>query len=140
VDTHQETILIVEDNLPNRKLIEAVLRPRGYNLLIATNGIEAIEMASREKPDLILMDLQLPMMSGYETTRQLKKLTSTACIPVVALTAHVMTEDRQQAMASGCTGFIAKPINTRVFPADIRQYFQNKKTPEYLPDTEKHGL
>jgi two-component system, cell cycle response regulator DivK len=138
VDTHQETILIVEDNLPNRKLIEAVLRPRGYNLLVATNGIEAIEMASREKPDLILMDLQLPMMSGYETTRRLKKLSSTARIPVVALTAHVMAEDRQQASDCGCDGFIAKPINTRAFPLDLRKYFNHR--PEYSVDTEQHGL
>jgi CheY-like chemotaxis protein len=138
VDTHQETILIVEDNLPNRKLIEAVLRPRGYNLLIATNGLEAIELANRERPDLILMDLQLPMMSGYETTRRLKKLSSTACIPVVALTAHVMAEDRQQAMDCGCDGFIAKPINTRAFPHDLRQYFTQR--PEYSIDTQKHGL
>ena len=140
METHQETILIVEDNLPNRKLIEAILRPRGYNLLVATNGMEAIEMACREKPDLILMDLQLPMMSGYETTRRLKNLSSTSCIPIVALTAHVMAEDRQQAIASGCTGFIAKPINTRVFPSDIRQYFQNKQQPEHITNTEKHGL
>jgi two-component system, cell cycle response regulator DivK len=138
VDTHQETILIVEDNLSNRKLIEAILRPRGYHLLIATNGLEAIELASREKPDLILMDLQLPMMSGYETTRRLKKLSSTACIPVVALTAHVMAEDRQQALECGCAGFIAKPINTRAFPLDLRQYFNQR--PEYSIDTEKHGL
>jgi two-component system cell cycle response regulator DivK len=135
---HHETILIVEDNLPNRKLIEAVLRPRGYNLLIATNGIEAIDMACREMPDLILMDLQLPMMSGYETTRRLKKLSGTAGIPVVALTAHVMTEDRQQAIDCGCDGFIAKPINTRAFPLDLRQYFNHRH--EYSIDTEKHGL
>ena len=140
METHQETILIVEDNLPNRKLIEAVLRPRGYHLLLATNGIEAIEMASQEKPDLILMDLQLPMMSGYETTRRLKKDSNTSCIPVVALTAHVMTEDRQQAIDSGCAGFIAKPINTRVFPSDIRQYFQNNPHPEYIADPGKHAL
>jgi len=140
VETERETILIVEDNLPNRKLIEAVLSPRGYHLLIATNGIEAIELACQEKPDLILMDLQLPMMSGYETTRRLKKLSKTACIPVVALTAHVMAEDRQQAMASGCSGFIAKPINTRAFPSDIRQYFHNDQCPNNIITTEKHGL
>jgi two-component system, cell cycle response regulator DivK len=135
---HQETILIVEDNLPNRKLIEAVLRPRGYNLLIATNGIEAIELACREKPDLILMDLQMPIMSGYETTRRLKKIKSTACIPVVALTAHVLTEDRQQAMDCGCDGFIAKPINTRLFPLDLRQYFNQRS--DFPIDTEKHAV
>jgi CheY-like chemotaxis protein len=138
VDTHQETILIVEDNFSNRKLIEAVLKPRGYNLLIATNGIEAIELASRERPDLILMDLQLPMLSGYETTRRLKKCSSTACIPVVALTAHVMVEDRQQAMACGCDGFIAKPIDTRAFPHDLRKYFNQR--PEYSFDPEKHAV
>lgn len=140
METNHETILIVEDNFPNRKLIEAVLRPRGYILLIATNGIEAIELACREKPDLILMDLQLPVMSGYETTRRLKNLAGTACIPVVALTAHVMAEDRKQALASGCDGFIAKPIDTRAFPYDIRQYFRQACSPEYSVNTEKHGV
>jgi two-component system, cell cycle response regulator DivK len=140
VETHQETILIVEDNYPNRKLIETVLRPLGYRLLIATNGIEAIELACREKPDLILMDLQLPIVSGYETTRQLKNIPDVAGIPVVALTAHVMTEDRQHAMACGCAGFIAKPINTRTFPSDIRQYFQCYQRLEPLHNPEKHGL
>jgi two-component system, cell cycle response regulator DivK len=140
VETHQETILIVEDNYPNRKLIETVLRPHGYRLLIATNGIEAVELACREKPDLILMDLQLPMVSGYETTRQLKNIPDMVGIPVVALTAHVMAEDRQQALAYGCAGFIAKPINTRTFPSDIRQYFQYHKCLEHSIDPEKHGL
>ncbi len=139
METHHETILIVEDNFPNRKLIEAVLRPRGYRLLVATNGMEAIEMACREKPDLILMDLQLPMVSGYETTRQLKKMPLTAPIPVVALTARVMAEDRQHALASGCAGFIAKPINTRTFPGEIRQYFRAELHHRYSFDTEKHG-
>ena len=118
-------------------MIEAVLKPRGYNLLIATNGIEAIELASRERPELILMDLQLPMLSGYETTRRLKKCSSTASIPVVALTAHVMAEDRRQALACGCDGFIAKPINTRAFPHDLRKYFNQRS--EYSIDTEKHA-
>jgi two-component system cell cycle response regulator DivK len=118
------TILIVEDNFPNRKLIEIILRPHGYRLLVATNGIEALELACQEKPDLILMDLQLPMMSGYDTMRELKKNPITSCIPVIALTAHVMTEDRQQAAALGCAGFIAKPIDTRSFPSVIRQFIK----------------
>jgi CheY-like chemotaxis protein len=122
-----ETILIVEDSPLNRKLVEAVLRPHGYRLLIAVDGEEAIEMATRERPDLILMDIQLPKVSGYDATKTLRSQPETAHIPIVALTAHAMADERERAMAAGCDGYITKPIDTRAFPGRVRQYLDSRK-------------
>ncbi|MFQ6099966.1 MAG: response regulator [Anaerolineae bacterium] len=120
-----ETILIVEDNLLNRKLAETLLRLHGYRLLIAVDGKEAIEIATREKPDLILMDMQLPKISGYDATQTLKSQPETAHIPIVALTAHAMADEREQAMALGCDGYITKPIDTRAFAGQVREYLDS---------------
>ncbi len=117
-----ETILIVEDSPLNRKLVETVLSPYGYNLLDAKNGEEAIEVATREHPDLILMDMKMPKLDGYEATRILKSRPDMANVPIVALTAHAMEEERERAIQSGCDGYITKPINTRTFPSLVRQY------------------
>lgn len=117
-----ETILIVEDNPVNRKLLIAVLRPRGYRLLTAIDGEEALTIACQARPDLILMDLQLPKMNGYAATQQLKANPLTAHIPVVALTAHAMPDERRQAQQVGFNGYITKPIDTRAFPEQIRGY------------------
>jgi len=117
-----ETILVVEDSALNRKLVEAVLRPHGYRLLIAVDGAEGIEVATREKPDLILMDLQLPKIGGLDATQTLKSQPETAHIPIVALTAHAMEEERERAIEIGCDGYITKPIDTRAFPGQVREY------------------
>ncbi|MCK4473192.1 MAG: response regulator [Anaerolineae bacterium] len=117
-----ETILIVEDNLLNRKLIEAILKPLGYRLLTAVDGEEGIEVATRERPDLILMDLQMPKVSGYDATEVLKSQPETAHITIVALTAHAMADERERALAAGCDGYITKPVDTRTFPGQVRQY------------------
>ena len=122
-----ETILIVEDSLLNRKLVQAVLGPHNYHLLIAVDGEEAIEVATRERPDFILMDLQLPKVSGYDATQRLKSQPETADIPIVALTAHAMAEERERALAAGCDGYITKPIDTRVFPGQVRQYLDARE-------------
>ncbi len=122
-----ETILIVEDNLLNRKLIEAILKPLGYHLLTAVNGEEGIEVATRERPDLILMDLQLPKVNGYDATEVLKSQPETAHITIVALTANAMADERERAMAAGCDGYITKPVDTRVFPSQVRQYLDALK-------------
>ncbi len=120
-----ETILIVEDNLLNRKLVEAILKPLGYRLLTAVNGEEGIEVATRERPDLILMDLQMPKVSGYDATEVLKSQPETAHITIVALTAHAMEDERERAMAAGCDGYITKPVDTRTFPGQVRQYLDS---------------
>ncbi|MDY6875834.1 MAG: response regulator [Chloroflexota bacterium] len=120
-----ETILVVEDNLLNRKLVETILEPIGYRLLIAVDGKEGIEIATREQPDLILMDLQLPKVSGYDATELLKSQPETAHITIVALTAHAMAGERERAMAAGCDGYITKPVDTRVFPDQVREYLDS---------------
>jgi CheY-like chemotaxis protein len=123
-----ETILIVEDSAMNRKLVTTVLRPHGYNLLIAVDGEQGIEIATRERPDLILMDMQLPKISGYDAAQTLKSQPETAHIPIVALTAHAMENERERAMASCCDGYITKPINTRTFPDLMRRYLRGVDT------------
>ena len=121
-----ETILVVEDSALNRKLVQAVLRPHGYRLLIATDGEEGIEIATREQPDLILMDMQLPKVSGYDATRTLKSQPETKHVTIVALTAHAMADERERALAIGCDGYITKPIDTRTFPDQVRQYLDSR--------------
>ncbi len=118
-----KTILIVEDNPVNCKLLLAVLRPHGYHLLTAADGEEAVRLAIRELPDLILMDLQLPKMNGYAATEQIKQHPATAHIPVIALTAHAMSEERDHAQQVGFDGYITKPIDTRTFPGQVRDAF-----------------
>jgi len=117
-----ETILLVEDNALNRKLVETILRPHGYRLLIAVDGEEAIAIAPRERPDLILMDMRLPKVSGYDVAQALKAQPETAHIPIVALTSHAMPGDRERALEAGCDGYITKPIDTRTFPGLVRRY------------------
>jgi CheY-like chemotaxis protein len=111
-------ILVVEDNAMNLELVSDILEAHGYEVFQAQGGVEALETAVREQPDLILMDLQLPEMDGLEATRMLKKDPSTRSVKVVALTAHAMLGDEEKAREAGCTGYIAKPINTRTF-ADV---------------------
>ena len=119
-----ETILIVEDNPVNQKLLVTILRPHGYRLLTAADGEEALTIASQELPHLILMDLQLPKMNGYTATQRLKENPETAGIPVIALTAHAMPEERYHAQQVGFDGYITKPIDTRSFPSQIRVYLE----------------
>jgi two-component system cell cycle response regulator DivK len=119
-----ETILIVEDNLVNQKLLVTILRPHGYRLLTAADGEAAIAIAIQEHPQLILMDLQLPKMNGYDATQRLKETPQTADIPVIALTAHAMPEERYHAQQVGFDGYITKPIDTRGFPNQIRVYLE----------------
>ena len=121
-----ETILIVEDSMLNRKLVEAVLRPHGYRLLIATDGEQGIEIATREQPDLILMDMQLPKVSGYDATQTLKSQPETGHITIVALTAHAMADERERALTTGCDGYITKPIDTRAFPGQVKEYLDSR--------------
>ena len=122
-----ETILIVEDNPVNRKLLITVLRPHGYRLLTAVDGEEAVKIAYQELPDLILMDLQLPKLNGYAATQRLKEISLTAAIPVVALTAHAMPDERGHAQEIGFDGYITKPIDTRAFPGQIRGFLNHSK-------------
>lgn len=115
-------ILIVEDNEQNRYLIQYMLEKSGYGVVMATSGGEAVAMAVREKPDLILMDIQLPDMDGLEVTRMIRASEADGRIPIVVVTSFAMTGDREKAMAAGCTGYIEKPINPETFLDEIGKY------------------
>ncbi|HZN55539.1 MAG TPA: response regulator, partial [Candidatus Polarisedimenticolaceae bacterium] len=121
-DPRRRTVLVVEDNPVNRKLARNVLRARGYRVLEADTGEEGIEIARREIPHLILMDLQLPGLDGMEATRRLKADPATRAIPVVALSAHAQDADEARAREAGCAGYIAKPIRLSRFPQQVRSY------------------
>jgi CheY-like chemotaxis protein len=103
-------ILLVEDNEMNRDMLSRRLERRGYSVLIATDGEEGVSLARKEKPDLILMDMSLPVLDGWEATRRIKAEDETRHIPVIALTAHAMTTDEQRAREAGCDDFDTKPI------------------------------
>lgn len=121
-----ETILIVEDNIVNQKLLLIVLRPHGYRLITVHDGEEAVASALRERPALILMDLQLPKMSGYTAAQMIKNDPATSSIVIIALTAHAMEEEKKSALDIGFDGYITKPINTRTFPDQIRAFLKDR--------------
>jgi two-component system cell cycle response regulator DivK len=103
-------ILLVEDNEMNRDMLSRRLTRRGYEVVIATDGQEGLALAGSCSPDLILMDMSLPIMDGWETTRRIKAQAPTAAIPVIALTAHAMSGDREEALKAGCDDYDTKPI------------------------------
>lgn len=117
-------ILLVEDNAANQLLAAAVLERDGFEVQVAESATEALDAVSRCRPDLILMDLQLPEMDGLTLTRRLKANPTTAGIKVVAMTAHAMVGDKEEAIAAGCTGYIAKPIDTRTLGDQVREFLQ----------------
>ncbi len=104
-------ILIVEDDEMNRDMLSRRLELHGYQIILASNGFEGIALASAAAPDLILMDMSLPDIDGWETTRRLKANPLTRHIPVVALTAHAMVEDREKALQAGCDDYDTKPVD-----------------------------
>ncbi|CAN7642387.1 response regulator [Pseudorhodoferax sp. LjRoot39] len=103
-------ILLVEDNELNRDMLSRRLARRGYEVVMAVDGLEALGMAASARPALVLMDMSLPLMDGWETTRRLKADPQLRAIPVIALTAHAMEGDRERALAAGCDDFDTKPI------------------------------
>ena len=104
-------ILLVEDNDMNRDMLSRRLLRKGYEVVMALDGQQAVEMAAAEKPDLILMDMSLPVLDGWEATRRIKAAAETRAIPVIALTAHAMSGDREKALESGCDDYDTKPID-----------------------------
>lgn len=104
-------LLLVEDNEMNRDMLSRRLERRGFQVLIATDGEQGIAAAREHKPDLILMDMSLPVLDGWESTRQLKADPSTQSIPVLALTAHAMAGERDKALAAGCNDYDTKPVD-----------------------------
>lgn len=118
-DEKKHTILIVEDNQDSRELVVKVLKAYGYLMIEAIDGEEALAKAAAEHPDLILMDISLPKLDGYEVIRRLKAQEAFASTPIIALTAHAMKGDREKALAAGCQDYITKPVNIRELPARI---------------------
>ena len=104
-------ILLVEDNEMNRDMLSRRLERRGYEVVIALDGLEGVNAAQTHRPDLVLMDMSLPVLDGWEATRKLKAGPDTQRMPIIALTAHAMSGDREKAMAAGCDDFDTKPID-----------------------------
>jgi two-component system cell cycle response regulator DivK len=119
-------ILIVEDNETNRYLISFILKKNGYLVLEARTGEEGIALALKEKPDLLLMDIQLPDIDGLETTRRIRGSKADGEVPIVALTSYAMTGDRERALKAGCNGYMEKPINPDTFISELEKYFKRR--------------
>ncbi len=115
-------ILVIEDNEQNMYLVTFILEKYGYQVVQARNGEEGLWQARQQKPDLILLDIQLPVMDGYTVARELRKIEALAKVPIVAVTSYAMPGDRENTLAAGCSGYIEKPIDPDTFIAQIEQY------------------
>jgi len=122
-----EKILIVEDNPQNMKLLLMTLRPCDYILLEATDGEEALEIATRDKPDLIIMDIQLPKIDGLEVTKRLRQIPAFNHIPIIATTAYAMKGDKERTIEAGCDAYLPKPIDTRELPGVVAEMLLRRK-------------
>jgi CheY-like chemotaxis protein len=118
-------ILLIEDNEQNRYLVTFLLRARGHEVLQALDGPQGIALAERERPDLVLLDIQLPSMDGYAVARELRRRPTLASVPIVAVTSYAMAGDREKTLAAGCNGYIEKPINPETFVSDIERFLPN---------------
>jgi len=137
-------ILYIEDNLSNRMLVRRLLEASGFEMLEAEDGINGIKIAQAELPDLILMDINIPGMDGYEATTRLKNIEQTQAIPIVAVTANVMKGDREKSLIAGCDGYIQKPIDPESFTDQVlsflggkREIVEEKKESRYLKEYSK---
>jgi two-component system cell cycle response regulator DivK len=121
-------ILIVEDDDDTQGMVRFLLEYKGYEVLLAKDGKQGLEVANREKPDLILLDLAMPEMDGWSVAHKLKGDPATKAIPVIAVTAYTMSSDRRMALSAGCDGFIGKPMNVPEFIAEIEKFLGKNKT------------
>ena len=117
-------VLVIEDNERNRYLISFILKGAGYEVIEAITGEEGVKIAIRDQPDLVLMDIQLPGIDGYEATRRIRSSPAGGKIPIIALTSYAMTGDRERALAAGCTGYVEKPINPDTIMDEIQKYLR----------------
>lgn len=120
----KKKILYIEDNEQNLYLVRFILEKHGYEVHAAMDGQEGIDRAATVLPDLILLDIQLPLMDGYAVARQLRANPDLAAVPIVAVTSYAMAGDRDKALGAGCTGYIEKPINPDTFMQQVEQHFQ----------------
>jgi CheY-like chemotaxis protein len=117
-------ILVIEDNEQNLYLMTFILEKNGYQTVAAQDGQAGIEAACRERPDLIILDIQLPLMDGYEVARRLKERPESKDIPIVAVTSYAMVGNRERILAAGCEGYIEKPINPETFVDEVERYLK----------------
>jgi two-component system cell cycle response regulator DivK len=115
-------ILIIEDQEDNRAIMRDLLNSVGFELIEAVDGEEGVRIAEREKPDLILMDIQLPLIDGYEATRRIKANTALKLVPIIAVTSYALSGDEAKARAAGCDGYVTKPFSPRQLLAKIREH------------------
>ena len=120
-----KTILVVEDNKLNMKLVNGLIKIGKYRMIEAIDAESGIELIREQRPDLVLMDIQLPGMDGLSATKIIKEDPDLKDIPIVALTSYAMQGDKEKALAAGCTGYIAKPIDTRKFLETVSQYLKD---------------
>jgi two-component system cell cycle response regulator DivK len=123
----QPRILYIEDNPENRLLVRRVLEVEGYQIIEADSGLTGLKIAESLTPDLVLMDINLPEIDGYELTHRLKQMPHLARVPIIAMTANVMRGDREKTLAAGCDGYIQKPIDVDQLPAQVERYLQQGK-------------
>ena len=121
-DSSRKTVLLVEDNEDNLVVYRTILEHVGYNVLEARDGEEGVSRAQQHHPDLILMDISIPKIDGWEATRRLKAEGDTRDIPIIALTAHALEEDRQKALQAGCDGYLAKPVEPRRVVQEVERF------------------
>jgi two-component system, cell cycle response regulator DivK len=115
-------ILVIEDQEDNRRILRDLLSSVGYELIEAENGEDGVAAAAADRPDLILMDIQLPLLDGYEATRRIKAQSALSSIPIIAVTSYALSGDEDKARAAGCEGYVTKPFSPRELLAKIREY------------------
>ena len=117
-------ILVVEDREDNRQILRDLLGNTGYELVEALDGVQALAAVAKQRPNLILMDIQLPIMDGYEATRRIRSNPDNKSIPIIAITSYALSGDEGKALAAGCDAYVAKPYSPRQLLAKIREYLQ----------------
>ena len=117
-----KTILYIEDNLDNRILVKRVLEVEGYHVIEAETGLKGLSEAKANTIDLVLIDINLPDIDGYEVTRRLRQMPQTATVPIIAMTANVMKGDREKTLEAGCNNYIRKPIDIDQLPQQVAEY------------------
>lgn len=118
------TILYIEDDLPSRILVRRVLEAEGHRVLEAADGLQGVEMARTERPELILVDINMPEVDGFEVTARLRAQPELGSVPIIALTANVMKGDRERTLAAGCSSYIQKPIDVDLLPVQLAAFLR----------------
>src|SRR5438105_5732513 len=134
-DARKAKILYIEDNRENRMLVRSILEAEGYSIVDAEDGLAGIEAAIREEPSLILLDVNLPAIDGYEVVAVIKSFPAFANTPVIAVTAYAMEGDRQRTLVAGCDGYIQKPIDVDAFPRQVEEFLHGKR--EHVEEREE---